>query len=92
MTRILFTTEPQSSPSGTENFRHRLTQFVSTNYFSNNFVYSKQRLCSKQVFVPAGLLCLQAEKISLVETKHGFLTAFTKAALKQKDLTLTVKV
>jgi len=31
---------------------------------------SKQRLCSKQAFVPAGLLCPQAEKSAFVETKH----------------------
>ena len=33
---------------------------------------SKQRLYSKQVFAPAGLLCPLAEKSAFVETKHGY--------------------
>jgi len=49
-------------------FRHGLTQFVSTSPpMSRSLLCSKQRLCSKRAFVPAGLLCPQAEKQPLLK-------------------------
>jgi len=76
-TRIMFATE---ATERTEDcFRHGLTPFVSTSSpMSRSPLCSKQRLCSKRVFAPAGLLCPRAEKSAFVETKHGYDTVFKR--------------
>jgi len=61
-----------ASAENTEEFRHGLTLFVSTNYFSNNFVFKAKALLEIAISVPAILLCPRAEKSAFVETKHGY--------------------
>jgi hypothetical protein len=51
--------------------------FVSTNYFSNNFVFKAKALLEIAIFVQAVLLCPQAET-AFVETKNVIHLAETK--------------